>query len=40
MASVVIVCYPLWESRRGLSKIGRGIWLDVMKEGMGKYVGK
>lgn len=37
IAACVVVIYPLWESRKGLRQVFRGIWLDVTQNGSGAY---
>ncbi|KZO98315.1 hypothetical protein CALVIDRAFT_535400 [Calocera viscosa TUFC12733] len=38
LAAIIVVLYPLWESRRGLVMVARGIIKDIYTPGSGKYV--
>ncbi|TFK50521.1 urea transporter [Heliocybe sulcata] len=38
LSAISVVLYPLWESRRALTQIVRGIVKDTFKPGSGKYV--
>ncbi|KZT57370.1 urea transporter [Calocera cornea HHB12733] len=38
LAAFTVVLYPLWESRKGLAMVARGIIKDIYKPGSGKYV--
>lgn len=38
LSAISVVLYPLWESRRALTQIARGMVKDIFKPGSGKYV--
>ncbi|KZO98314.1 urea transporter [Calocera viscosa TUFC12733] len=38
LAAFIVVLYPLWESREGITMVCKGIVKDMFKPGSGKYV--